>query len=200
MHELKKPTPRYNVKPSTDLTVNYLFAASSGNSRVMKSSCLLLICILWSISATDVPISCVTCVGESEKSCNGTAQKCSSATDDCISVIEELKLGKRKTSFFMRFCGDCSQQKTGFIRFDKGVLKINATCCNTSNCNPPAPTIPQDKSTSKSENVKASGITCNSCYTANATKCDCNVYMDCIEGETQCISRYISATAHLRHH
>ncbi|KAM4016345.1 uncharacterized protein ACNLHF_002704 isoform 2-T2 [Anomaloglossus baeobatrachus] len=172
---------------------NYLFAASSGNSRVMKSSCLLLICILWSISATDVNISCVHCVGETEKSCHGDLKECSSVTDQCISVFEEAKVDMKTSSLFMRFCGDCSQQKTGFVRFHNGILKINATCCNTSNCNPSVPTVPRDEPI-KYKNVKKTGKICNSCYTYKVRKCDCKIYMECIEGEDSCISRYISAT------
>ncbi|XP_073513685.1 phospholipase A2 inhibitor NAI-like [Phyllobates terribilis] len=164
----------------------------------MKSSCLLFFCILWSIAATDVPMSCVKCVGENENSCHGIAQKCSSATDECISVIELTKIGVRETSFFMRFCGNCSLQKTGFVRFDKGILKINATCCNTSKCTPPVPIIPPGKAFSKDE-VKGNGIRCKSCYASNARNCDCSMHVNCTAGETRCISRYMSATGGHNH-
>ncbi|KAM4016348.1 uncharacterized protein ACNLHF_002705 isoform 2-T2 [Anomaloglossus baeobatrachus] len=165
----------------------------------MKSSCLLLICILWSISATDVPMLCVKCVGENEKSCRGIAQKCSSATDECISVIELTKIGAKETSLFMRMCGNCSEQKTGFVRFERGILKINATCCNTNNCTPPVPTIPPDKGFPKDEKVKGNGIRCKSCFAFHARNCDCNTYVNCTGAETRCISRYMSASGGHNH-
>ncbi|CAJ0951445.1 unnamed protein product [Ranitomeya imitator] len=194
----------------------------------MKTSCLLFFCILWSISSTDVPMSCVKCAGENENSCHGIAQKCSSAKDECISLLEVTRIeggahtnrviapsdlsvtaedaedgavpdggtrtGAREISFFMRFCGNCSRQKTGFVRFDKGVLRINATCCSTNKCTPISPIILPDKVFSKDEKVKGNGIRCKSCFATNARNCDCNAYVNCIAGETRCISRYMSAT------
>ncbi|XP_073513686.1 phospholipase A2 inhibitor gamma subunit B-like [Phyllobates terribilis] len=158
----------------------------------MKSSCLLFFCVLWSIAATDVPISCLTCVGETVNSCYGSVQNCSSATEECISVFEEAKVEMRTTTLFMRFCGNCSQQQRGFVRFDKGILKINATCCNNSDCTPPVPTVPLDKPVIKDDKFKSNGKSCNTCHVFNVTKCDCNIFLECIGEEKKCMSRYIS--------
>ncbi|XP_077116236.1 uncharacterized protein LOC143770478 [Ranitomeya variabilis] len=99
----------------------------------------------------------------------------------------------------MRFCGNCSQQQRGFVRFDKGILKINATCCKNDNCTPPVPTVPRDKPVIKNEKSKGDSMICNTCYASNATKCDCKTFLECIEGETRCISWYISSKGKHNH-
>lgn len=157
----------------------------------MNRSCLLLLCILSGVRATE--ISCVRCVGENQKKCQGTAQKCPLPTDECISVLEVTKMGSSETSVFMRLCGNCSEYVTGNVRFDKGILKVNATCCGENNCTPLTPTIPPDKPGSKDEKRKVTELRCRSCF-AKFKTCDCNTFVNCSIGETKCISRHISAT------
>ncbi|KAG8537068.1 hypothetical protein GDO81_025142, partial [Engystomops pustulosus] len=50
---------------------------------------------------------------------------------------------------------------------------------------------PTDKN---DEKVKPNGIRCKSCFAFNARACDCNVFVNCSVGETNCISRFISAS------
>ncbi|XP_066462631.1 phospholipase A2 inhibitor 25 kDa subunit-like isoform X2 [Eleutherodactylus coqui] len=145
-------------------------------------------------AARDMNISCVHCVGENMKTCQGTFRKCSVPTEECVSVTERILIGEATDiRVFMRFCGNCSQQKRGSVRFDKGILKTNATCCNTDKCTPPEPIIPTIKPVSKDEKVKHSGRRCNSCYSQTYKACDCNVMVNCTIGETKCISRQLYA-------
>ncbi|KAM3922121.1 uncharacterized protein RB166_011409 [Leptodactylus fuscus] len=160
----------------------------------MKSFFLLFICILSGITATESSISCMKCVGENAHTCKGAVDKCSSTTDDCISLLEVAKIGIRETSVFMRLCGNCSQHQTGNVRFDKGILKINVSCCSHDNCTPTEPTFASDKPSSKYEKFKSNGIRCKSCFASNAKGCDCNVFLNCTGGETKCISRSISTS------
>ncbi|XP_069804186.1 phospholipase A2 inhibitor gamma subunit B-like [Dendropsophus ebraccatus] len=163
----------------------------------MAGSRLLLICLLSGITAAD--ISCVQCVGE--KTCQGTEKKCPSNAESCISVLEETRIGAKLTSsVFMRLCGNCSDYKMGAIRFGKGILRINKTCCKENNCTPPEPTIPPFKPPPKDVKVKDNGVMCKSCFALSAKNCDCNnVFVNCTREETKCIARSMSASGGYNH-
>ncbi|CAN2388068.1 hypothetical protein PRIEUP_LOCUS14794 [Pristimantis euphronides] len=188
-----KPTPCYKVNLNRRHSKLLVIIAFSRNFLVMNSSCLLFICIFLGITAAEPNISCVHCVGETMKTCQGTPKKCPLETDECITVRQLTKIGAREISYFMRLCGNCSQYKTGSVRFDKGILMVNTSCCNKNECMPDVPTIPPVKNPPKDQ-IQNSRLVCKSCYAENARNCDCNVFVNCSIGETKCISRHIHVT------
>ncbi|XP_075045977.1 uncharacterized protein LOC142106840 [Mixophyes fleayi] len=184
-----KPTPCYKSKSQHKLHNKLCFRASSSSLIITMSSRLLFICILSAITSTSYSISCINCAAENKDLCIGISEKCPSPDDVCISTYERTTIGGAEaTALFMRLCGNCNQYRTGSVRFHKGTININTTCCQHDNCTPPTPTLPPDKPT-KDDKIKANGLTCKSCYASNIKTCDCNIYMSCTGDETKCIFR-----------
>ncbi|XP_063800019.1 phospholipase A2 inhibitor gamma subunit B-like [Pseudophryne corroboree] len=163
------------------------------------SARLLFTCVLSVITATGCSLSCYHCAVKDEEvkdyhMCEGKTVQCSSPDDVCVSVYERTTVGASLgTTLFIRLCGKCDQYRNGTVRFHKGRLRVNTTCCHQDDCTPPIPTLPPDKF-SKNEKIVGNGIKCKTCYATNSKACDCTSFMNCTKDETKCISRSAIAT------
>ncbi|XP_041425608.1 phospholipase A2 inhibitor and Ly6/PLAUR domain-containing protein, partial [Xenopus laevis] len=91
--------------------------------------------------------------------------------------------GKDKENEFevMRRCGKAAEcNRVGTFTSKIKTFTINTTCCNSSLCLSPVPTLPTQAS---SEN----GLTCPTCYTQNSMRCIGLDPLNCVGNENRCI-------------
>ncbi|XP_068099399.1 phospholipase A2 inhibitor gamma subunit B-like [Hyperolius riggenbachi] len=159
----------------------------------MFLSLLLSILVFPSHFTAKEPLECAQCANTTHKNCKPTLSKCNSKEDACISYFEKTTIGVKETTVFMRLCGTCDKYKPSAVRFHKGTVKSNSTCCNSTNCTPPIPTIAPDKPAAKDVKFKGNNVTCKSCY-ATTKSCDCNLFVECTGEERKCIHRFTTLT------
>ncbi|KAM9299492.1 uncharacterized protein PAF06_016570, partial [Gastrophryne carolinensis] len=86
----------------------------------------------------------------------------------------------------IRQCGPSSLcSKTGSMSLPSGRFKSSVTCCDTDDCTPPDPILPEYSG----DEEKKNGIRCPSCYVTNSKSCDLITVMDCIGNETMCMTQ-----------
>ncbi|XP_072282733.1 uncharacterized protein [Pyxicephalus adspersus] len=152
---------------------------------------LLLLLLTWVLPSVRLAASleCFLCVNATYAACkeNGIFVNCSSS-ELCISYYEKAFIGGKSTTLFFMMCGTCDMFKPTSVRFHKGTVKSNSTCCNTNRCTPSEPKIAVDGPVLKNENNNKKNVTCKSCY-SSAKSCDCNIFMNCSGEEEKCIHR-----------
>ncbi|XP_077312356.1 phospholipase A2 inhibitor and Ly6/PLAUR domain-containing protein-like [Lithobates pipiens] len=145
---------------------------------------LLIAGILATLPATGYSLTCIECSVAADIICNGSSEVCSSGNTVCLLTRAVNKIGDMVTmNLYIRQCGPkelCS--KTGSISLPNGRYFTSVTCCDTDNCTPPEPILPE---VSKEKN----GIKCPSCYVPNAKSCVKVTDTDCIGNETICITQ-----------
>ncbi|XP_075047318.1 phospholipase A2 inhibitor and Ly6/PLAUR domain-containing protein-like isoform X2 [Mixophyes fleayi] len=68
----------------------------------------------------------------------------------------------------------------GIASFSNGNMKRSTTCCNTDNCTPPTPTLPDD-------NSQANGLICPKCISYDSDSCYTKDTMECTGNENMCL-------------
>ncbi|KAM5132418.1 uncharacterized protein ACMZJ9_019207 [Mantella aurantiaca] len=153
---------------------------------------LLSACLLPSLPSAD-EMQCLNCASATHEKCIGNVVPCSKSDNACVAYYEKVTVGVKETTLFLMMCGTCKMFQPTTVRFHKGTVKSNSTCCMRSNCIPPEPVIAPDRPAPKDDKskdkIKFNGVNCKSCY-ANAKSCDCTSYVNCTGKETICIHRY----------
>ncbi|CAI9604486.1 unnamed protein product [Staurois parvus] len=86
-------------------------------------------------------------------------------------------------NLYIRQCGPRELcLKTGSISVPNGRYLTSITCCDTDNCTPPEPNLPE-------VSIAKNGMKCPACFVPNAKSCDKVTSMDCIGNETICITQ-----------
>ncbi|XP_040271817.1 uncharacterized protein LOC120987313 [Bufo bufo] len=124
---------------------------------------------------------CLTCNGLVGCSCENTAI-CSPEHDACLTIILSFNHGSKQYTQQIKRCGLSSEcGSAGTITTGHKNISKNTTCCYTTNCGAPIPTLP-------SENNETNGIQCESCYYKTYGFCTGSDYIACTGNATQCIN------------
>ncbi|KAM5132224.1 phospholipase A2 inhibitor and Ly6/PLAUR domain-containing protein-like [Mantella aurantiaca] len=129
-------------------------------------------------------LTCIECSAAGDKACNGSSEVCPSGNYACLLTRVENTMGEMVTSrVYIRQCGLkdlCS--KTGSMSLPNSRFKTSVTCCDTDNCTPPDPILPEISG-------EKNGVHCPACYVPNAKSCDTKTLMECAGNETICITQ-----------
>ncbi|XP_018417670.1 PREDICTED: phospholipase A2 inhibitor and Ly6/PLAUR domain-containing protein-like [Nanorana parkeri] len=134
-------------------------------------------------------LTCIQCSGGGDSVCNGSSAVCPSGNYSCL-LTRVVTTASRPntsemaiTSAYIRQCGVrdlCS--KTGSITLPQSMFQSSITCCDTDNCTPPEPVLPEISG-------KKNGLHCPACYVQNAKSCPKETVMQCVGNETMCITQ-----------
>ncbi|XP_073457832.1 uncharacterized protein [Aquarana catesbeiana] len=146
------------------------------------------LCLPASLDSGTDPLQCHQCANSTQATCKKKLVTCSPLDTACISYYEKGAVGTTYTTLFLMMCGKCDMFHPTTVRFQKGTVKSNSTCCTKSSCIPPEPTIAPDRPATKDGKIIGNGVICKSCYTT-AKSCDCNTFVNCTGQESLCIHR-----------
>ncbi|KAM4015672.1 uncharacterized protein ACNLHF_002316 [Anomaloglossus baeobatrachus] len=154
----------------------------------MKSSCLLLICILWSSSATGSALLCTSCSSLTSSQCTGPSVTCDSGYQ-CASISSQTIYQGSLSPVSIRTCMPSSSQcgVTGSMNTQQGRMWTAISCCNTDNCTPTIPSLPSVDST-------LNGKVCSSCITTSSASCTSSNTMQCSGNENMCLLQSTQST------
>ncbi|CAH2318624.1 Hypothetical predicted protein [Pelobates cultripes] len=144
------------------------------------NSFLGYVCVLSAIVGTGHSLSCVECVSSSGTTCLGTTTTCSNGSV-CGSQYTVGKVGSVTTTLFVKACvfqDQCSMN--GSITFNEGSTRTGISCCNTDNCTPPVPSLPQ-------LSTQQNGLTCRSCISGTSNWCYTSDTIQCTGNEDMCL-------------
>ncbi|XP_053547222.1 uncharacterized protein LOC128639095 [Bombina bombina] len=145
-----------------------------GNLNIVSG--LFVIC---TTGITGNSLLCKTCQGFGS-TCEGPIVNCP-AGYVCGSLYSSTTVGSQSDESIFRFCTPASVcNSQGDIRNVDATILVATACCNTDLCTPVLPQLP---SMSNQEN----GLTCASCYAANAAQCDPQNNVKCTGNENSCI-------------
>ncbi|XP_073511824.1 uncharacterized protein [Phyllobates terribilis] len=143
---------------------------------------LLLPFILSTLVATTFSLSCNECNGLSAKSCQRVKVTCPPDFNVCVATLESnTEDGKPEMTLYREYCGKSSMcSYTGSLTTHFAVKKMSSTCCHTSNCSPPMPKLPAEK-------TDKNGVSCKSCSDLKEASCESTTTIDCIGDEMKCV-------------
>ncbi|XP_063798370.1 phospholipase A2 inhibitor NAI-like [Pseudophryne corroboree] len=144
-------------------------------------SLLLFLCILSALLEAGYALSCNMCINMNDPYCQGSSMDCPAdnvcASSYTVTYIYESAVSK----VFSRACAPKSQCNiSGSASVPNGKIKIRINCCETDNCIPPTPTLPED-------NVQRNGLTCETCGSDSSNYCDSDETMQCTGNERRCL-------------
>ncbi|KAM8927839.1 phospholipase A2 inhibitor and Ly6/PLAUR domain-containing protein-like [Pelodytes ibericus] len=158
-------------------------------------SLLGLLYLLSTLIAPGYFLSCTQCLATIGSNCTGGSVTCPSG-NVCGSSYTVTNEGTKEV--FARSCVPQEQcDVTGTISVPSNTIKLGVSCCDTDNCIPPKPSLPEP---SKEEN----GIICRTCVSDSSDSCYTGSTMKCTGNETMCLlqstklSGPVSATVALR--
>ncbi|XP_075459391.1 uncharacterized protein LOC142496614 [Ascaphus truei] len=106
---------------------------------------------------------------------------CSLDQDVCLKENSHILYGGKKSLQEIVQCGKSSEcGRRGTISHPEKRITLNTTCCDKSVCFPNKPLLTE-------EITVKNGLTCESCFSPNTTRCLVNKTMQCAGNETRCI-------------
>ncbi|XP_040182758.1 phospholipase A2 inhibitor subunit gamma B-like [Rana temporaria] len=165
-----------------------LAASSERLGSIMLLPLVLSIWLLLPSATSQDLLQCNRCANLTQATCKKNVVTCSASDTACVSYYEKGTVGTKHTTLFLMMCGTCDMFRPTSVRFHRGTVKSNSTCCTKSSCIPPEPTIEPDRLVTKNGKIVGNGVICKSCYTT-AKSCDCNAFVNCTGQESLCIHR-----------
>ncbi|XP_075462540.1 uncharacterized protein LOC142497953 isoform X2 [Ascaphus truei] len=109
------------------------------------------------------------------------AALCSLDQDVCLYEYSHILYAGTESLHAIIQCGKSSEcGRRGTISHPEKRMTLNTTCCDKPNCFPDKPLLTQ-------EITVKNGLTCESCFSPNTTRCLVNKTMQCAGNETRCI-------------
>ncbi|XP_077116264.1 uncharacterized protein LOC143770487 [Ranitomeya variabilis] len=149
---------------------------------------LLLPFILSTLIATTFSLSCNECSGLAAKSCHRVKVTCPPDFNVCVATLEsDIPDGKQEMTLYREYCGKSSMcSYTGSLTTHFAGKKMSSTCCYTSNCSPPLPKFPEEK-------TDKNGVSCKSCSDLKEASCESTTTIDCVGDEKKCVAMAITS-------
>ncbi|XP_040269287.1 uncharacterized protein LOC120984423 isoform X1 [Bufo bufo] len=127
------------------------------------------------------------CTTANAKFCNASSVVC---PEDHV-CASSYTLTNTHGAIFSMLCAPRHQcDAPGSISASSGRLQRSTTCCDTDNCTPPPPTLPD-------YNFQPNGLTCQTCLSVSSKWCSSMHTIDCTGEEDACLlqtSQYYGMT------
>ncbi|CAH2318613.1 Hypothetical predicted protein [Pelobates cultripes] len=145
------------------------------------NSILCAFCMILALLRTGNCLSCTLCLVQGTTFCTGNNVTCDNGRV-CISThTVSTEDGIKKNEFFGRTCMPqhyCNNP--GSFSTDKSNSRKGISCCETDNCVPPAPILPDVSD-------KPNGVICKTCTADDTEWCDTKQVKKCTGDENKCI-------------
>nr|DBA15790.1 TPA: hypothetical protein GDO54_003254 [Pyxicephalus adspersus] len=140
-----------------------------------------LLVVLCSLASKGFCISCINCWHMQGMPCNGLSQPCS---DDQLCVasftITTIDPGTTRIFQYSLSCGSRSEcNMNGSLTYNRGKLRTGTSCCDTDNCIPPFPILPNESS-------QKNGLICTTCASETSSYCITREKIECTGEEIKC--------------
>ncbi|XP_040269288.1 phospholipase A2 inhibitor 25 kDa subunit-like isoform X2 [Bufo bufo] len=117
------------------------------------------------------------CTTANAKFCNASSVVC---PEDHV-CASSYTLTNTHGAIFSMLCAPRHQcDAPGSISASSGRLQRSTTCCDTDNCTPPPPTLPD-------YNFQPNGLTCQTCLSVSSKWCSSMHTIDCTGEEDACL-------------
>ncbi|XP_041426582.1 uncharacterized protein LOC121396054 [Xenopus laevis] len=169
----KSIVPKYAMACTGEETIGYIYWYIT-----------LVVILFFYLSCISVnSLVCPVCYSVID-SCVYRPVQCEGEENVCLTESIWTRSGNKNKLEFIRRCGKAAEcSRVGTYRSNTKKFVINTTCCDSSMCHPPVPTLPNQTS---AEN----GMACPTCFADNARQCILDDPLNCVGNENRCI-RYL---------
>ncbi|XP_077312671.1 uncharacterized protein LOC143933597 [Lithobates pipiens] len=134
------------------------------------------------LAATGQSLQCANCFSLNSDSCTGIFSSVCPSGYVCASQYSVSVVGSLILQSFNRLCApkaECSV--TGSYTSQTGTFRIATTCCDTDNCTPATPRLPNTSS-------QPNGVWCQQCYSTDTYACTGGL-VQCNGEQTMCLKK-----------